>query len=214
MTGNSNPVGRMKFLPFLIFTLLTSCAQAPTFKKTSTPVVFLHGSHFSVDVWRDVIKNWPQNQERTFLTLAIPNRLQGEGLALPEVAVVMAHSYGGLVAQHTVGICPEKLKQIIYVAAMTALPKEDGFKTFSLADQNEYGRAVSKESLTGGTEPATYDLNGWPKIRKAYILTKKDLMMSPATQAKFMDKGQTTTVHEIDSGHLPMVTHALALAVL
>lgn len=70
----------MKIFPLFVMLILGSCAQAPTFKKTSTPVVFLHDSHFSVDVWRDVIKNWPTNQERTFLTLAIPNRMQG----LPE----------------------------------------------------------------------------------------------------------------------------------
>lgn len=139
----------MKFLALLF--VLVGCAQQPAFKKSATPVVFIHGSHFSVDVWRDVLKDWPQ--ERPLLTLAIPDRGQTHNMPLQEAAkfacgalahpsVIVAHSFGGMVVQQMVSVCPEKLKQIIYVTAMTALPGEDGFSTFSKSEQEYYSKGV------------------------------------------------------------------------
>ena len=148
----------MKWI-FLSLIVLFGCAHKEPFKKSRVPVVFLHGSHFTTDVWRDVLKAWPQ--ERPLLTLAIPDRGQDRGMSVLESAkfacgalvnpsVIVAHSFAGVIVQQMVSLCPEKLKQIIYIAAVTLLPTEKPLSTFTQAEQAHYSQGVdlTKDKFT------------------------------------------------------------------
>lgn len=148
----------MKWI-FLSLVIMFGCAHRPPFVKSHVPVVFMHGLHFSTDVWRDVLKAWPQ--ERPLLTLAIPDRSQDRGMSVMESAqfacgalvnpsVIVAHSFAGVIAQQMVSLCPEKLKQIIYISAITLLPGEKAFVSFTKPEQAHYARGVdmSKDKVT------------------------------------------------------------------
>lgn len=138
---------------FLFLGLLTACATPGT--KTGvtekTDIVFLHGSHFDASSWDRVRGHMPIDRRTTMLN--IPHRTLAPVLALkqaaqrachetPRPSIFVAHSFAGAIVHQMVSVCPEKIKQIIYVAAVVVLPGERTVQTFSAQDQENYAQAV------------------------------------------------------------------------
>ena len=69
---------------------------------------------------------------------------------IPENSIMIGHSFGGAIVNRMVGVCPTKIKQLIYVSAVVPLKGEKPFDRLSARDQKEYGKAVvmSKTQIT------------------------------------------------------------------
>lgn len=138
---------------FLLLGLLTACAT-PVIKPEEpqkTDIVFMHGSHFDASSWERVRGFMPI--DRRTIMLNIPHRTLAPVLNLaqaaeracnetPRPAIFVAHSFAGVVVHQMVNVCPQKIKQIIYLAAVVTLPGERPVMTFSPQDQENYAQAV------------------------------------------------------------------------
>lgn len=138
---------------FLLLGLLAACA-APVIKTEEpekTDIVFMHGSHFDANVWERVRGHMPI--DRRTVMLNIPHRTLAPVLNLnqaadracketPRPSIFVVHSFAGVIAHQMVSVCPDKIKQIIYVTAVVTLPGERPVMTFSPHDQENYAQAV------------------------------------------------------------------------
>jgi pimeloyl-ACP methyl ester carboxylesterase len=142
----------MKFT-FFFLSLLAACATP--LPKTAEPekadIVFMHGSHFDASSWDRVLEHMPL--DRRTIMLNIPHRTLAPLLTLnqaaqracsetPRPSIFVVHSFAGVIAHQMLSVCPEKIKQLIYVAAVVTLPGERPVMTFSPADQESYAQAV------------------------------------------------------------------------
>lgn len=87
---------------------------------------------------------------------------------IPENSIVVAHSYGGAIVNRMVGVCPVKIRQIIYISAVVPLNGEKPFDRLAARDQKEYAKAVS--------------------MTKSYITPKKPDAFFKITDASFKFK--------------------------
>ena len=71
--------------------------------------------------------------------------------------------------------------------------------------------AVSEPAAIGGSK-LKFDKGEFESVKKFYIYTKKDLIVSYPTQLKFTKRVSFEKTHVMDSSHLPMVTHVKELA--
>ncbi len=146
---------------FILLGLLAACAAPVTTTETpkKTDIVFMHGSHFDAGLWDRVLEHMPL--DRRTIMLNIPHRTLAPILNLSQAAeracketpgpsVFVVHSFAGVIAHQMVGVCPEKIKQIIYVAGVIALSGERAVTTFSQTDQENYAQTVdfSEEWMT------------------------------------------------------------------
>lgn len=141
---------------FLLF-LLVACSH--TEKKAEAPkrnIVLIQGMHLDETSWKDV-KEQLTLQRFSVTTIDRTGRDGDAEVSLknlatvacektPEKSILVAHSLGGAIAGEMVGICPQKITQIIYVSALVPLKGEKPFDQMSKADQKEYGKAVSLKS--------------------------------------------------------------------
>ncbi|OUS11702.1 hypothetical protein A9Q89_08200 [Gammaproteobacteria bacterium 53_120_T64] len=165
----------------------------------------------------------------------------------------VAHSQGGAVVHHLLGLCPAiSIEKIIYVAAVAPLNGEKPFAMLSKADDEHYyrgvvydetsglmkihsppeflaafssltlneGSAMAQTLLAAGVdEPAVMgdgvvvlDDAHFQGIKKYYIHTRRDLIISPLTQQRIVQTLGAVETATVDSGHLPMLTQPAALA--
>lgn len=138
----------------ILFLLVISACSTSTPKpeeSRKTDIVFMHGSHFDASVWDRVLEHMALDRRTTVLN--IPHRTLAPVLSLaqaadracketPRPAIFVAHSFAGVIVHQMVNVCPEKIRQIIYVAAVIALPGERPVTTFSPEDQVNYAEAV------------------------------------------------------------------------
>ena len=140
----------MKFF-FLISALImsSSCSLLSSNKKE---IVFIHGSHFDSTSWKPVIEKLPAKEFHS-VALDIPKRNNEQSHTLsqlakmscdqsPDVANFVVHSHGGAIVNEMMGICPQKIKSVLYVAAVIPRPKEMPFELLTKEDQNNYVKAV------------------------------------------------------------------------
>lgn len=165
----------MKFT-FLLLGVLAACATPvpPTSGPEKTDIVFLHGSHFDASSWDRVRGHMPI--DRRTIMLNIPHRTLAPVLTLKEAAeracqetpgpsIFVAHSFAGAIVHQMVNVCPEKIKQIIYVAAVVVLPGERPVLTFSAQDQENYAQAIdfSEEWMTPKERDQFFAIMAGPK---------------------------------------------------
>jgi pimeloyl-ACP methyl ester carboxylesterase len=140
-------------LAFVFLSVLAACASPP--QKPAAPaktdIVFMHGSHFDASSWDRVQEHMPLDRRTTMLS--IPHRTLAPELTLGQAAqracsetlrpsIFVVHSFAGVIAHQMLSFCPEKMKQLIYVAGVVTLPGERPVVTFSAADQERYAQAV------------------------------------------------------------------------
>ena len=142
----------MKFT-FLFLSVLVACATPS--QKSVVPekadIVFMHGAHLDASSWERVLEHMPL--DRRTLMLNIPHRTLAPVLSLNQAAqracsetlrpsVFVVHSFAGVIAHQMLSLCPEKIKQLIYVAGVVTLPGERPVMTYSPTDQESYAQAV------------------------------------------------------------------------
>lgn len=160
--------------------LLASCAHKPV-SEDKKSVIFIHGSHFDSTVWEKVL---PDLQDRyDTYTITLMGRDEVESASLLEMArdacsqvpipsVLVGHSFGGAVINEMVGICPEKIQQIVYVSALVPLKGERAFDAMGKVDQASYEKAVNfKKDRIVPKEPKTFLLAMDQKIDEKKLPT-------------------------------------------
>lgn len=129
------------------------CATKPTLKVETNrrSLVLIHGSHFDATAW-DLVKPELKGDYDIF-AVSLLGRTEEEHANLTEMAqdicakitspaAIVAHSFGGVVVNQMVGICPAKINRIIYVAAIVPLNGEKAFASMDQKSQRTYERAV------------------------------------------------------------------------
>lgn len=135
---------------FLIF-LFISCSTTP--KKPDQTIVLVQGVHVDGGVWAELKTSLKEHGLKT-MDLNRLGRDSEEAASLGKIAelscqqiphksILVAHSYGGAIANRMVGVCPEKLSRIIYVSAIVPLKHEKPFDLMNKTDQRNYSRVVT-----------------------------------------------------------------------
>lgn len=171
---------------FLIF-LFISCSTAP--KKPNQTIVLIQGVHVDGSVWTELRKSLKESG----FNLMDLNRLGRDaeepaslskmaGLScqqIPPKSILVAHSYGGAIANQMTGVCPEKVSRIIYVSAIVPLKNEKPFDLMNKTDQRNYSRVVTfgkfkiipKDAMTyfKGTDPLIKKDQKLPDLHSEWI---------------------------------------------
>jgi pimeloyl-ACP methyl ester carboxylesterase len=88
----------------------------------------------------------------------------------------------------------------------------DAFAPDASQEDRELIANISRAEPIAPTRTSVkFDLNSWQRLKKLMIITTADKIISPETQKKFTIRMKNTTIREIDSGHLPMITDIDAL---
>ena len=245
---------------------LCSAAESASGKS----VVLVHGAHLRAESWNDVARvlraaghevmavNLPgrggASSRAVSVTLDSSARSLCTGIVDhgPSLSFV-AHSQGGAVVNHLLGLCPEiVVEKIIYLAAVVPLNDEKPFAMLSKADDEHYYRGVGYDEASGlmqiqdapaflaafsslklnessamaqailrgavdepaaiGEGSVALDGERFAAIKKYYIYTGRDQIISPATQQRIVQKLGPIETADLDSGHLAMLTQADAVA--
>lgn len=235
-----------KTLFLYCLSLLFGCAS-PTLNSSKQNLMFVHGSHFTGESWKKV----RAILDRNYATIAPTRRgrkLNDAALfyceQIKSSAAIVAHSYGGAVANQMSRYCLEKMKMIIYVAAVSPHNQEGSFDLLSLSDQTHYSQIVNfspqsvvpiekdkflramslapdidpdevvvvTEPVELGNEKLVIEPEGLAGIQKAYIFTENDKIIEMNSQRRYATRDRISSVHKIEAGHLPMLTHPGLLA--
>lgn len=136
----------------LLALLLLGCAQ--TKKKTPTEnLVLIQGVHLDASVWNQVKVRLSANSMNVS-DLGRIGRDEPEAASLkhiseesckkiPEKSILVAHSYGGAIANAMVGNCAAKIKKIIYVSALVPANGEKPFDLMTKTDKMNYSKIVT-----------------------------------------------------------------------
>ena len=244
------------------------CSAAESASDKS--VVLVHGAHLTAESWREVsealriagykvlVVNLPGrgSDSRSAANVTLDSSARALCAAIvdqgPSLTFV-AHSQGGAVVNHALGLCSNVVvEKIIYLAAVAPLNDEKPFAMLSKADDEHYYRGVVYDEASGlmkihnapafvsafsslsleansamgeailqGSvdEPAAIGEGGvaldgerFAAIKKYYIYTRRDQIISPATQQRIVQKLGPIETADLDSGHLPMLTQPRAVA--
>lgn len=132
--------------------MLVGCAQQPKEEKKQN-LVLIQGVHLDGYSWKEVQKRLEKNG----FTITLVDRAGRDdktpaslrNIAERTCALVLgpstlvAHSYGGAIANAMVGTCPMKIKAIIYVAAVVPLHGEKPFDLMNKTDNANYQKIVT-----------------------------------------------------------------------
>jgi pimeloyl-ACP methyl ester carboxylesterase len=229
--------------------LLASCSRTPL-KIIKKNLVLIQGYHLDETSWNEVKKYIPVNQFN-IITLGRLGRESSQPASLANIAnvscgrihnnsILIAHSFGGAIANAMFGSCPQKISKIIYISAVVPKNDEKPFARMSeKADQENYAKIVTfnKTSITPKapeifypgmdseidmkqghlpklySEPMSlmeeavhYELASFNKLRKSYIMTEKDQVVSLKTQEMFIRDARIKESGGIPTGHFPMIT--------
>ncbi len=129
-------------------------------------LVLVHGAHLTGDSWSEVVKALRASGHEV-VAVNLPGRGSSTGFdevtlgssarSLCTVAArhgpklsFVAHSQGGAVVNHLLGLCPEIIvEKIIYLAAVAPLHGEKPFDMLSKADEENYYRGVVYDEASG-----------------------------------------------------------------
>lgn len=155
--------------------LLAGCSakQVSNENPAKPTLVFVHGAHLAANSWQKVVTPLGQ-QGYEPLAVDLPGRndsvdpkavtLTSSAKALCESlnavegkVVLVAHSQGGAVVNHSLSICPNSnVQSIAYVAAVAPVSGAKPFSLLSKQDDENYFKAVDYDKKSG-----------WLKIKDA-----------------------------------------------
>ncbi len=135
----------------LLLFLLVGCSLTPP--KPEQTLVLISDLHVSEDIWTEVIPHLEvprfnvinlgrlgrDTEEAPSLSLLAELSCQ----KIPSKSVLVAHSFGGAIANRMVGVCPDKIERIIYVTALTPQNKEKPLDHLNRTDQRNYSKIVT-----------------------------------------------------------------------
>jgi len=144
----SNPLFAALILLFQLTPI--SCNSIPI--KTKNEIILIHGAHFDGQSWKTVAKDLEKKGFQT-LSPSLPGRTHSKNVDLDTLAkfvcaeskensILVGHSQGGAVINQMLGICPSKIKEIIYITAVVPFPKEKAFDYLEKRDEKWYFKAV------------------------------------------------------------------------
>ena len=133
-----------------ILLVFIACARTPTPRPEKT-LVFIQGFHLDEKSWDQVVDRIPKDKfnVQTFGRLARETgslkQIATETCDdLPTHSILVAHSFGGAIANAMFGVCPDKILKIIYISALIPNNNERPFdRVKSKEDQANYSKAVS-----------------------------------------------------------------------
>ncbi|WP_087022781.1 alpha/beta fold hydrolase [Thaumasiovibrio subtropicus] len=143
-----------KSLIALTLTALSMSASA----TMKSHLVLVHGAHFGGESWQQVEAQLPASLNT--IAVNLPGRSEKEdathiGLSNTAQALcntltplsgkvhLAAHSQGGAIVNHALGICPEvNVSSITYISAVAPLIGEKAFQNLSQQDENHYLAAI------------------------------------------------------------------------
>lgn len=142
-----------RILSVLFILSALSCAHTSSEQKKK--LVLISGSHLDESSWNEVIKNLNSS---TYSVTALPRlgrdpehpthlkqTAEAACQRIENSSTLVAHSFGGVLANEIVGVCPTKISKIIYVAALVPFSGEHGTDLLKGADQKSYMSAVKIE---------------------------------------------------------------------
>jgi pimeloyl-ACP methyl ester carboxylesterase len=149
----------------LLALLLVGCAQTPKEIKKHN-LVLIQGVHLDASSW-DGVKKHLNPEEFTVTVVDRAGRDDKGPASLRNIAerscalvlgpsTIVAHSYGGAIANAMVGTCPMKIRGIIYISGVVPLHGEKPFDLMNKTDNLGYSKIVTfgkfkiipKEALT------------------------------------------------------------------
>jgi pimeloyl-ACP methyl ester carboxylesterase len=156
----------------ILILLLVGCAQTQKPVKKHN-LVLIQGVHLDGSSWDEVKKRL--NPEEFTVTIvdragrddkgpaSIRNIAERSCALFQEPSTIVAHSYGGAIANAMIGTCPMKIRGIIYISALVPLHGEKPFDLMNKTDNAAYQKIVTfgkfkiipKEALTffNGADP-------------------------------------------------------------
>ena len=121
-------------------------------------MAFIIGSHLDENSWFETIQRLGSGNTDKYDIVALPklNRDGETALHLEQIAehycekltaptTLVAHSFGGAISAAMMGLCPEKISKIIYVAAIVPLNGEKAMDLMKNVDQKLFMSAVKIE---------------------------------------------------------------------
>lgn len=149
---------------FILLLLVVSCAQ--TKKITPKNLVLIQGVYLDGTAWQAVKSKMDGNAfnmmdlgrlGRDTQTPASLTQIATESCrAIPAASILVAHSFGGAISNQMVGICPEKISKIIYVAALVPLAGEKPFDLMTKTDKANISKVVTLGKFKSIPKGSTY----------------------------------------------------------
>ncbi len=135
-----------------LFLLLVGCAQTQKPVKKHN-LVLIQGVHLDGQSWNEV-KNRLNPEEFTVTITdragrddnnpaSVRNIAERSCALFQEPSTIVAHSYGGAIANAMVGTCPMKIRGIIYISALVPLHGEKPFDLMNKTDNAAYSKIVT-----------------------------------------------------------------------
>lgn len=135
-----------------LFLLLVGCAQTQKPVKKHN-LVLIQGVHLDGTSW-DEVKKRLNSEEFTTTIVDRAGRDDANPASLRNIAerscalfqgpsTLVAHSYGGAIANAMVGTCPMKIRGIIYISALVPLHGEKPFDLMNKTDNAAYQKIVT-----------------------------------------------------------------------
>lgn len=139
---------------FYVLLLVGCAAQAP--KKPEVikqNLVLIQGVHLDGNSWQELkakldseafsVMDLGRIGRDTETAASLKNIATESCTAVPEKSTLIAHSFGGAIANEMTGICPDKIERIIYVSALVPLNGEKPFDLMNKTDKMNYGKVVT-----------------------------------------------------------------------
>lgn len=127
--------------------ILNGCASKPKVVVTAPKeLLFIHGAHFDGSSWNEIRKITDAKYPSLAPTTGMRTLHEAAGLyctQIPSKSIIVAHSYGGAIANEMTGVCPNKVEAIIYVTAVSPHSGEMAFDLIAKKDQKGYGSIVN-----------------------------------------------------------------------
>lgn len=148
----------------ILLLLVVSCAQ--TKKIVPKNLVLIQGVYLDGTAWQSV-KNKLNGQAFKVMALGRMGRdtkgpasltqIATESCqAIPAASILVAHSFGGAISNQMAGICPEKIRKIIYVAALVPLNGEEPFDLMTKTDKTNISKIVTLGKFKSIPKGAAY----------------------------------------------------------
>lgn len=137
----------------LLLLLIAGCAQQAAKPVQKQNLVLIQGVHLDASVWKEVQSRLESHDFTVTLVdragrdentpASIKNMAIRSCALIQEPSVIVAHSYGGAIANAMVGTCPMKIKNLIYISALVPLHGEKPFDLMNKTDNAAYSKVVT-----------------------------------------------------------------------
>ena len=195
--------------------------------QAAIDIYFLPGAHFNGNIYYDLAAYFPGSN-----VMSMPNharfptpefnksrtlKVYAESVCrfMKGPSIVVGHSQGGAVLNQMLGLCPDKVKGIIYIAAAIPFPGEKPFDLLGSADDEYYLKAVVAneerglfmiEDMAAFIEGFAHDASTGLKQRVGYIAINEPIAPSNSVLTFDLAKLQSIPKLAIKTAHDRIIT--------